>query len=72
MKLTHETTAAALSLTARLFEQVAKTQGAKFVFLGGAAVPLYQDIISFAGFAMAAESSPDLLKSRVPPLIRLA
>lgn len=65
MKLTHETIAAALSLTARLFEQVAKTQGAKFVFLGGAAVPLYQDIISFAGFAMTKDI--DILASVISP-----
>ena len=65
MKLTHETIAPALSLTARLFERVAKTQGAKFVFLGGAAVPLYQDLISFAGFAMTKDI--DILASVISP-----
>lgn len=57
MKLTHETIAPALSLTARLFEQVAKTQGGANYLLSEMSVSL--------------QAPPDLLKSRVSQLIRL-
>lgn len=58
MKLTHETIAAALSLTAWLFEQVTKTQEANNHLL--------------SELSLSLQGPPDLLKSRVSQLIRLA
>lgn len=51
MTITRETILEALNIASRIFDALEKNHRVRFVFVGGAAVPLYADTVTFESFA---------------------